>query len=240
MLSLIRVLFEWQLGVGRRRSHIQVSFMKKIFGQWFEWVKNNSLWKFIGSYMWVGFLKKIYWLVLERQWRRASVSGMGHDDQRERENLYSMSSPGPILAYSPRLWSSWSFALLQQLWHSSLHLLIWWTSVQLGPGYLNPLLLFVYSSSGTRLRGGMGNWSTGEEGEWTCSRETDSTRTIFFSRHPHPHSTFWSDCLCLLLTPCSAADSALPVAGPVASTAFWRSIVDHSGCAAPGFHHWDH
>ena len=85
-----------------------------------------------------------------------------------------------------------------------------------------------------------GNWSTGEEGEWTCSREADSTTTIFFPRHPHPHSTFWSDCLCLLLTPCSAADSALPVAGPVASTAFWRSIVDHSGCAAPGFHHWDH
>ena len=65
-------------------------------------------------------------------------------------------------------------------------------------------------------------------------------RLFFFPRHPHPHSTFWSDCLCLLLTPCSAADSALPVAGPVASTTFWRPIVDHSGCAAPGTHHWDH
>ncbi|GAB5573606.1 cationic amino acid transporter 3-like [Prionailurus iriomotensis] len=73
----------------------------------------------------------------------------------------------------------------------------------------------------------------------SAAERLNSTGTTF-SMQPHPHSTLWPGCLCLLLTACSAAHSSLPGADSGASSAFWRPSVDFSGCSAPGAHHWAH
>lgn len=66
-----------------------------------------------------------------------------------------------------------------------------------------------------------GEWSAGAGRNCTCSRVAGSQETRF-SRRPQPYSTLRLRRLCLLLTACFAADSSLPGAGTVATSAFCR------------------